>query len=108
MQLERGILGNAIRAARMAEGMSQEELSEKVNISPIHLKHLEGEHRKPSVEVLFDIATTLNMSIDSFLYPTDSQKEALLHRLSLIMSQCSESELAIVEDLLLSLIHHRE
>ena len=48
-----GLLGDTIRRARMDNKMTQEQLAEAINISPTHMKHIESEHRKPSVEVLF-------------------------------------------------------
>ena len=53
-----GLLGNTIRQARLNCKMTQEELAEAVQITPTHLKHIESEHRKPSIEVLF--STCLN------------------------------------------------
>ena len=42
-------LGNAIRNARISRNLSQEDFSEMIGISPTHLKHIESEHRKPSI-----------------------------------------------------------
>jgi transcriptional regulator with XRE-family HTH domain len=51
-----GLLGDTIRQARMDNKMTQEQLAEAINISPTHMKHIESEHRKPSVDVLFSLA----------------------------------------------------
>lgn len=67
--MERGDLGNAIRAARMARGISQEKMAELLDITTSHLKHIESEHRKPSIEVLFRLATLLDLSLDRLLFP---------------------------------------
>ena len=56
-----GLLGDTIRRARMDNKMTQEQLAEAINISPTHMKHIESEHRKPSVEVLFLLADLMNM-----------------------------------------------
>ena len=58
-----GLLGDTIRRARMDNKMTQEQLAEAINISPTHMKHIESEHRKPSVEVLFLLADVLNFSM---------------------------------------------
>ena len=69
MDLEKGILGNTIRKYRIMRGLSQEELAEAVDITPTHLKHIESEHRKPSVEVLFRLVYALHASITKALQP---------------------------------------
>ena len=73
--ISKGILGNAIRAARISNNLSQEELAELVDITPTHLKHIESEHRKPSIEVLFRLAKVLNMSVDNILFKQPDSHE---------------------------------
>ena len=65
-----GLLGDTIRQARMDNKMTQEQLAEAINISPTHMKHIESEHRKPSVDVLFSLADVLNFSMDAMLMET--------------------------------------
>ena len=50
MSAEKWELGEAIRAARMRRGLTQEALAELLDITPIHLKNLESARRKPSVD----------------------------------------------------------
>lgn len=69
---ERRLLGDTIRRARMDNKMTQEQLAEAINISPTHMKHIESEHRKPSVEVLFLLADVLNFSMDAMLMEKQS------------------------------------
>lgn len=76
--MEHGALGNAIRCARIAHGLSQERLAELLDITTSHLKHIESEHRKPSVEVLFALATRLDLSLDALLFP-GRESEQLIH-----------------------------
>ena len=61
-------LGAAIWTARKTRGMTQEELAEKVDITVSHLKHIESGHRKPSVELLFQLARALELSLDSLIF----------------------------------------
>ena len=48
MSMETRALGDAIRAARMKKGLTQDALSELLDITPTHLKNIEGSRRKPS------------------------------------------------------------
>ena len=78
------VLGEAIRSARMSKQMTQEQLAEMLDITPMHLRQIESERRKPSVEVLFHLAVILNLSLDALLFPerADGQEtRAKLRRL---------------------------
>lgn len=83
-------LGNAIRAARLKKGYTQEQLSEILDITPAHLKHMEGGRRNPSVPLLFQMMELLDLSVDALVFPdrgtahvlhtdglTDREQEAL-------------------------------
>ena len=62
-------LGEAIRAARMRKGLTQEALSEMLDITPIHLKNIESSRRKPSVPLLFALMELLGFSVDALVFP---------------------------------------
>lgn len=93
--MENGQLGNAFRIARIKMGLSQEAVSELVGITPTHLKHLESEHRKPSIEVLFKLCQTLNISLDSLLF-TNEIERPLLNEISNKASKCTDNQLRII------------
>lgn len=62
MSMETRALGDAIRAARMKKGLTQDALSELLDITPTHLKNIEGSRRKPSVPLLFQMMELLDLS----------------------------------------------
>lgn len=62
-------LGEAIRAARMKKGLTQEALAERLDITPIHLKNIEGHRRLPSVPLLFELMKILDLSVDELVFP---------------------------------------
>lgn len=104
--MEKNILGNAIRTARIKNGLSQESLAELIGITPTHLKHIESEHRKPSIEVLFKLCQTLHFSLDNIVFPTDSNDAHKKEILSLL-NVCTDKELCIIQDMILSLLKNR-
>ena len=69
MAEETRALGDAIRTARMARGLTQERLAELLDITPIHLKNIEGSRPKPSVPLLFQIMVLLDLSVDELVFP---------------------------------------
>ncbi len=65
--------------------MTQEELAEALNITPMHLRQIESERRRPSVEVLLHLAVILNLSLDALLFPEKAggqEERAKLRRLA--------------------------
>ena len=65
---ELALLREAIRNERKDKRITQEELAEMLEVSPTHVKHIESGHRKPSIEILFEIAKILNISLDSVVF----------------------------------------
>lgn len=103
-----GLLGDTIRKARMDNKMTQEQLAEAINISPTHMKHIESEHRKPSVDVLFTLADVLNFSMDAMLMekqPTEHAKR--VNEMNLMMNKCTDEELDVFLAALRELMKHK-
>lgn len=54
-------LGTTIKRLRMAAGLSQRELAEKLDVAPSYVSHLEANRREPSVQLLRKLATELSV-----------------------------------------------
>ena len=94
------MIGQKIRTFRKANGLSQEELAEKVNISTTHMSHIETGGTKLSLPVLVDIANALNVRTDDLLDRTASiSSNDSLDEISLILKQCSDKEAAFIAEL---------
>ena len=77
-------IGCRVRKYRKLKGFSQEQLAEKVDISPTHMSHIETGLTKLSLKVLVDLAVALDTSTDSLLFdkPALSRSElaeAIMH-----------------------------
>ena len=70
-------LGNVIRTARMKKGYTQEHLAEILDITPSHLKMMEGGRRNPSVPLLFQMMELLDFSVDELVFPGRSAGQVL-------------------------------
>src|ERR1700730_3063223 len=53
--------GKALRIARAITGLQQKELAELAEIDPSHISLIEKGKRKPSVETIHKLATTLQI-----------------------------------------------
>ena len=82
MRTETRGLGEAIRAARIRRGLTQEALAELLDITPIHLKNMESSRRNPSVPLLFQMMELLDFSVDELVFPDRSVGVIHTHGLS--------------------------
>ncbi len=103
-------LRETIRNERKDKRITQEELAEMLEVSPTHVKHIESGHRKPSIEILFEITKILNISLDGVVFSknesarTDTRKkvdrlldvsdEASLHFILSVLEALREKEQA--------------
>lgn len=63
-------IGNRIRAARKAAGLTQKALAEKARISLNAVHQYESGLRYPKAEFLVKIAAGLGVSVESLLFPS--------------------------------------
>jgi transcriptional regulator with XRE-family HTH domain len=65
--IARGFLGNRLRLARAAKGLTQEQLATATKLQPSAIAHFEAGRRSPSAKSLRRLAVGLDMSIDWLL-----------------------------------------
>ena len=68
MALDYKAIGKRVCDSRKKLGITQEKLSEMVDLSPAHISHIESGKTKVSLESLVNIANALNTTTDSLLY----------------------------------------
>lgn len=90
-------LQRAIRQERKSKRITYEELAEMLDISPTHIKHIESGHRKPSIEILFEIARVLNISLDGVVFPKDiTQSDLTRGKIDRLLDSLDEDSLQFV------------
>ena len=94
-------LGQRIRRARKARGLSQEELAEKINISTTHMSHIETGGTKLSLAVFADLAAALEINADELLNSAaDKGAEAYTSEISALLANCSSAEAKLIVDVI--------
>lgn len=79
-------MGDRLRAARQARGLSLRGLAERLGISPSLISQVETGRARPSVSTLYSIASELGISLDELLFmdarpsPAGAPLESLLPR----------------------------
>ena len=61
-------LGKSIKRLRKRAGLTQEQLAEKANLSPVHISYLETATRTPDLKTLYKIADVLKVKVKN-LFP---------------------------------------
>lgn len=90
-------LREAIRNERKNKRITQEELAEMLEVSPTHVKHIESGHRKPSIEILFELAKILNISLDEVVFPKNrTPNDATRGKIERLLDVSDESSLQFI------------
>ena len=101
--MDYAVIGKHIRAERKRLGLSQEELAEMVNISTVHMSHIETGYTKLSLPVLVDLACALGVRTDDLIFDKDSMgRDELLEEIALELDGCSKEQLLALRQILAS------
>lgn len=96
-------VGRRIRAQRKKLSLSQEELAEMVNISTVHMSHIETGYTKLSLPVLVDLACALCVRTDDLIFDKESlAREELLEEITLELRDCPKNQLLTLRQILSS------
>ncbi|MBA3060304.1 MAG: helix-turn-helix transcriptional regulator [Nitrospirae bacterium] len=96
MKTTKELLGARIKELRKAKRLSQDELSEKINIDPKHLSRIEVGKSYPSLDTLERIANALNVEIkDLFEFMHLSRKRDLTDNISKLLKEADEDKLRL-------------
>jgi len=90
-------LGQAIKDARKAMGMTREQLGEKLNLAPRYLVSIENEGQHPSLQVFYELVTLFNISVDQFFFKPAPKHSTLRRQLDSLIDNIPEKDLPIIE-----------
>lgn len=91
-------IGQAIKKARIAKGMTREQLARILDYDPRHLQAIENEGQKPSLELFIQLVTMFGVSVDEYIFPDNEVKRSSVRRrLDAELDKLNDKELSIVE-----------
>lgn len=94
-------IGQQIRKFRKQNGLSQEELAERVNISTTHMSHIETGSTKLSLPVLVDIANALQVTADDLVRASSNcNPNAVSNEIIRLLEDCSPQQINVLLDIL--------
>ena len=74
------MLGNELRAARIAADMTQEQLSYAAEIDRTYVSQLENDKKSPTLETLFRICDALGVSASNLIARVEASRNSRLKR----------------------------
>ena len=90
-------IGQALKRAREARGVTREQLAGIIDKAPRHIQAIENEGQLPSVELLFQLASMFDISIDQYIFPDDhSGKSSTRRQVDSLLDKMNDRELSII------------
>lgn len=100
MELDFKSIGQRIKIARIKKKLTQEVLSEKINVSPQHVSNIETGNSSVSLPTLVAIANILDVSVDELLCDTILNSKAIFeNELEEVLKDCNEYEIRFITDI---------
>lgn len=94
-------IGLAIKEARMNQGLTREQVGSIIKIAPRYLTNIENQGKQPSLHILYQLVTLLNVSLDSFfLEQKDTIKSSRRRQLESMLDELNDEDLVIVQDII--------
>ena len=91
-------IGQAIKKAREARGMTREQLSGIIGYAPRHIQSIENEGKYPSIELFIQLITIFYFSVDEYIFPNkEVKKSSVRRRLDAQLDNLDDKELSVIE-----------
>lgn len=91
-------IGQAIKKAREAQGMTREQLARIVDYDPRHLQAVENEGQYPSIELFIQLITMFDVSVDEYIHTgKKAKKSSVRRRVDTMLDRLDDKELSVVE-----------
>ena len=101
--------GAAIKAAREGCKESRKKVGDEMFISPRYLANIENKGQHPSLQVLYDLVSLLNVSVDEFFLPASSQVKSTKRRqLENKIDNFTDADLVIMESVADGIVKSKE
>ena len=102
-------IGQAIKKAREARGMTREQLSGIIGYAPRHIQSIENEGQYPSIELFIQLITMFDVSVDEYIFPDNEvKKSSVRRRLDAQLDNLDDKELSVKEATVIGLCKAKE
>ena len=98
IQFDSHALGLALKDARERKGWTQDYLAERVGKTSRTIMGIENKGQHPSFDLLYQLATLLEVSIDRYFFIDVKSKDSLKRKhIDFLLDSMTEQELTIME-----------
>lgn len=101
--------GLAIKEARKKQGLTREQVGAMIEIDPRYLTNIENKGQHPSLQVLYDLVSLLNVSVDEFFLSSNSlAKSSRRRQLESKIDNFTDADLVIMESVADGIVKYKE
>ena len=101
--------GLAIKEARKKQGLTREQVGAMIEIDARSLTNIENKGQHPSLQVLYDLVSLLNVSVDEFFLSSDSlAKSSRRRQLESKIDNFTDADLVIMESVADGIVKSKE
>lgn len=94
------LLGKMVREVRKKCGLSQAELADMIDVSPQFMSKIENGKKQASLQTVFRIARSLNVSIDLLVGNNFDESDTVMN---LVYGECDDLELEIIRQMAIAM-----
>lgn len=96
MELDYKAIGKRIKVARIRMEITQEQLADRVSVSPTHLSNIETGSTRVSLTTIVKIANALNVTVDDLLCDNLVKARPQFERdMQSLLNDCNDHEVRI-------------
>lgn len=90
-------LGQAIKDARTGKKWTRDDLAGKLSITPRYLVDIENEGQHPSLQVLYELVTLFDISVDQYIFPNKkAEKDTQRRQLDSLLDDMDSRDLTVM------------
>lgn len=103
LEIDYKAIGQRIKIARIRKGITQEVVSDIIDVTPAHMSNIETGKTKVSLPTLIAIANALSVSVDTLLCDNVLTSKVVFEKEAKeLFKDCDEYEVRLLVDLLKS------
>jgi len=90
-------IGLAIKRAREASGLTQEQLAYIIDRDPRTIMYNENNGQHPSLNTFYQMVTMFDISVDQYFFPSKNEESSCRKHIDVMLNSLDEKELKVIE-----------